>query len=83
MTRRFTNISDGAYQKLSDAIQRSRISESEQDLSLGELLTENIHLREQIANIVLQTACLREALHNRKNSSLASTEACKQPDTVE
>ena len=65
MTRRFTNINDGANQKISDAIQRGRIPESEQDLTLGELLTENLCLREQIASIVLQTACLREALHRK------------------
>ncbi len=37
-----------------------------QNETIGKLLAENIELRQQIANIVLQTASLRETLENQR-----------------
>ena len=37
-----------------------------QNETIGKLLAENMELRQQIANIVLQTASLREMLENQR-----------------
>jgi hypothetical protein len=37
-----------------------------QSETISELLAENMELREQIANIILQTASLREMLENQR-----------------
>lgn len=44
----------------------SKMPVTRQSETIGKLLAENTELRQQIANIVLQTASLRETLENQR-----------------